>query len=123
MRPPPPDIVLLATEWQPRALLRAQLIEEGFEVLATNSWPVMRRCLGPWPKPPLAIVDLQGLPEPDRVLESLKILMDPGRVLVLTSIGTVAPDEIQAMGFHVVRRPIHIGSLVATAARALRSNK
>jgi DNA-binding response OmpR family regulator len=123
MRPPPPDIVLLATEWQPRALLRAQLIEEGFEVLATNSWPVMRRCLDPRPEPPLAIVDLQGLPEPDRVLENLKVLTDPGRVLVLTSIGTVAPDKIRALGFQVVSRPIDIGSLVATVARALRSDR
>ena len=118
-----PDIILLATEWQPRALLRAQLIEEGFEVLATDNWPTMRRFLRPGSKPPLAIVDLQGLPEPDRVLEDLKILMKPGHVLVLTSIGTIAPNEIQALGFQVVRRPIHIGSLVATAARALRSDK
>ena len=58
----PPDIVLLATEWQPRALLRAQLIEEGFEVLATDTWTTMRRYLRPGSKPLLAIVDLQGLP-------------------------------------------------------------
>jgi hypothetical protein len=120
---PPPDIVLLATEWQPRALLRAQLIEEGFEVLATDSWPTMRRSLGPLSKPPLAIVDLQGLPEPDRVLGNLKVLVKPDRVLVLTSIGTVAPDEIQALGFQVVRRPIDIGSLVEAAARILRGDK
>jgi hypothetical protein len=36
--PEPPDIVLLAGDWQPRALIRAQLIEEGLEVVATNTW-------------------------------------------------------------------------------------
>jgi hypothetical protein len=35
---PPPDIVLLAAEWQPRALIRAQLIEEAFEVVATDRY-------------------------------------------------------------------------------------
>jgi len=34
----PPDIVLLGAEWPSRALLRAQLIEEGFDV------PTRRLC-------------------------------------------------------------------------------
>jgi hypothetical protein len=37
----PPDIVILAVEWESRALLRAQLIEEGFDVAATNTWSMM----------------------------------------------------------------------------------
>lgn len=118
-RPLPPDIVLLAAEWRPRALLRAQLIEEGFDVLATDTWDTMRRHLGPGSKPRLAIVDLQGLPAPDRVLGDLQILMKPHRVLVLAAWGTVAPDEIRARGFNVVRRPIQIGSVVAAARRAI----
>src|SRR5438132_5364016 len=120
MRSPAPDVVLLAAEWQPRALLRAQLIEEGFEVLATDTWTTMRRCLRPGSKPALAIVDLQGLSEPDRVLTDLAILMKPHRVLVLTAIGTVGRDQIQARGFRVVCRPTSIGRVVAAAARAAR---
>lgn len=121
MRPSPPDIVLLAAEWQPRALLRAQLIEEGFEVVATDTWPMMRRSLRPGSRPLLAIVDLQGLSEPNQVLKDLRVLMKPSRVLVLTSTGTVAPDEIRALGFQVVRRPIDIGSLVATVGRLIKA--
>jgi hypothetical protein len=119
----PPDIVLLAAEWQPRALLRAQLIEEGFEVLATDTWIEMRRLLGPAARPLLAIVDLHGLPDPDRVLNDLATIMNPSRVLVLTAIGTVSPDQIQARGFRVVRRPIAIGSVVAAALRAISEEK
>ena len=119
LQPSPPDIILLATEWQPRALLRAQLIEEGLEVLATDSWAMMRRWLRPGAKPSLAIVDLQGLPEPERVLNDLRMLMRPSRVLVLTSIGTVTPHTIEALGFKVARRPIRIGRVVATVTRAL----
>ena len=120
MRSPAPDIVLLAAEWQPRALLRAQLIEEGFDGLATDTWTTMQRYLRPDSKPALAIVDLQGLPEPDGVLNDLKVLMKPHRVLVLTALGTVAPTQIQALGFRVAGRPIPIGSIVAAAARAIR---
>jgi hypothetical protein len=39
------DIVLLATDGQPRTLIRAQLIEEGFDVAGTDSWPMMRGTL------------------------------------------------------------------------------
>jgi hypothetical protein len=83
---PLPDIVLLGAEWQPRALIRAQLIEEGFDVVATNTWPMMRRHLRPGSKPRLAIVDLKGLPNPDDVLNDVRVLMKPSRVLVLTAI-------------------------------------
>jgi hypothetical protein len=72
----PPDIVFLAAQWQPRALIRAQLIEEGFEVVATASWAVMRRHLRPGSKPRLAIVDL-NLPDRVAAFQDLQILMKP----------------------------------------------
>jgi hypothetical protein len=106
------DIVLLGIEWQTRALLRAQLIEEGFEVLATDTWPMMRQHLRPGEKPRLAIVDLQGLPEPERVLNDLRILMKPNRVLVLTAIDTVPLEAIEQLGFRVLKRPVSIGDVV-----------
>jgi len=120
VRSPAPDIVLLATEWQPRALLRAQLIEEGFDVLATDTWTAMRRHLRPGSKPALAIIDLQGLPDAGRVLNDLKVLMKPHRALVLTALGTLTPDHVRALGFRVVDRPVEIGRVVAAAARAIK---
>jgi len=119
LQPSRPDILLLAAEWQPRALLRAQLIEEGLEVFATDNWATMQRWMRPGTKPSFAIIDLQGLLEPERVLSDLAVLMRPSCVLVLTSIGTVKPHTIEALGFHVARRPIRIGSVVATVTRAL----
>src|SRR5438034_8804448 len=95
---PPPDIVLLCTEWQPRALIRAQLIEEGFDVVATDTWPMMRRHLRPGSTPRLAIVDLKGLPNPDDLLDDLRVLMKARQVLVLTATGTVRPEKIERLG-------------------------
>jgi len=116
-----PDVVLLAPEWRPRALLRAQLIEEGLEVLAADAWPAMRAQLRPGAKPRLAIVDLKGLPDPDGVLGNLRVLMKPDRVLVLTAAGTITGSRIERLGFRVLRRPVAIETIVRTASDALRS--
>jgi hypothetical protein len=121
MPPPPPDIVLLATEWQPRALIRAQLIEEGYEVVATDTWPMMRRHLRPGVKPRLALVDLKGLPDPVSVLNDLRVLMKPDRVLVLTALGTAPAAEITRLGFHTVFRPIRIADVVGAAHDTIRA--
>jgi DNA-binding response OmpR family regulator len=116
---PPPDIVLLGANWNPRALLRAQLIEHGFDVVATDAWPMMRRHLR-GEKPRLAIVDLQDLDGPMEVLRALRDLIKPDRVLVLTALGTAAPREIEALGFRAIARPIAIDDVVAAAAQLLR---
>jgi len=115
---PPPDIVLLCTEWQPRALIRAQLIEEGFDVVATDTWPMMRRHLRPGSTPRLAIVDLKGLPNPDDLLDDLRVLMKARQVLVLTATGTVRPEKIERLGFRTLSRPIIIRDVVNAAADA-----
>jgi hypothetical protein len=114
----PPEIVFLAAQWQPRVLIRAQLIEEGFEVVATASWAVMRRHLRPGSKPRLAIVDLKDLPDPQSLLHDLRILMKPDRVLVLSAIGTIPPAEIRRLGFRVIQRPFVIGDVVSAARQA-----
>lgn len=117
---PRPDIVLLGTQWQPRALLRAQLIEEGFDVVATDRWSDARRHLRPGIKPRLAIVDTQDLPDAQQVLADLSVLMKPDQVLVLAAMSTVADDEIQRLGFHVVKRPIAIERIIDAVKRAIR---
>jgi hypothetical protein len=116
-----PDIVMLGADWKPRALLRAQLIEEGFEVIATDTWAMMRRHLRPGVKPRLAVVDLQDLDEPERVLRDLSVLMKPDRVLVVAATATVSPSEISRLGVHVVRRPVTIAAIVRAVAEILRT--
>lgn len=120
-REPPADVVLLGAEWKPRALIRAQLIEEGFEVVAADTWAMMRRHLRPGAKPRLALVDLKGLEEPGRVLQDLAVLMKPERVLVLTAAATVSRAAITRLGFQVLDRPLTIAAIVAAVRSALQS--
>jgi DNA-binding response OmpR family regulator len=115
---PAPDIVLLAAEWQPRALLRAQLIEDGFEVVATETWREMQEHLHPAARPRLAVVDLQGLSGPGSVLEDLRFLMRPERVVVLGAGATLPADRVEAMGFRFLARPFSIRD-VSSAVRAV----
>ena len=117
------DVVLLATEWQSRALIRAQLIEEGFEVVATDAWPITRRQLRPGAKPRLVLVDLKDLPDAGQVLNDLRVLMKPERVLVLTAIGTVAPADVERLGFRMLSRPIAIEHVVERVADVIRSGR
>jgi hypothetical protein len=115
----PPDIVLLVAEWQLRAILRAQLIEEGFEVVGTDTWVMMRRHLRPGSKPRLAIVDLKDLQNPRETLNDLRVLMDPNRVVVLTAIGTVPAADIEYLGFHWLSRPIIVRNIIQTVIEAI----
>ena len=115
----PPDVVLLDADWQSRALIRAQLIEEGFEVVATETWTMMRRQLRPGAKPRLAIVDLKDLPDPQAVLRDLRVLMKPEQVLVLSAIGTLPREEIERIGFHIVPRPFVIKELVQEVRKVM----
>lgn len=117
---PRPDIVLLGAEWRTRALLRAQLIEEGFDVVATDTWPEARRHLRPGMKPRLVIVDVQELPDAERVLDDLRVLMKPDRVLILSAMSTVSDEEIQRLGFHAVKRPIAIERIIEVVKRVIR---
>jgi hypothetical protein len=113
--PASPDVVLLSTDRHTRAPLRAQLIEDGFEVLATDTWPTMREHLRPGAKPRLAIVDLQGLENPTEVLDGLRVLMKPDHVLVLSALGSVTPEQTQHTGFLILRRPVSIEEIVRAA--------
>lgn len=112
-----PDVVLLVVEWKFRALLRAQLIEEGFAVIATDTWSVTRRCLRPGFQPRSVIVDLKGLPDPETVLNELKLLIQPDQVLALGAVGTLTAEQVQHLGFQFLARPTTIGAIVAAAKR------
>ena len=111
-----PDIVLLGTEWRERALLRAQLIEQGYEVVAIDAWPIPRPYRRPESKPRLLIVDLRELPRPRETLDEVLFVLPADRVLVLTALGTLRADEVRRSGFNVIERPATIGEVVRTAA-------
>jgi DNA-binding response OmpR family regulator len=119
MNPVAPDVLLLASEWPERALLRAQLIEEGYEVVAVEAWPLPKLYRVPGMEPRLLLVDLQGLSRPRETLAELWQVGGPTRVLVVTALGTVTADEARALGFDTIQRPATIGQIVTAVAALL----
>jgi hypothetical protein len=115
----PPDIVLIGSGWPERALLRAQLIEEGYDVIALDAWPMPRLYRRPGMKPRVMVVDLHGLPSPREMLDEVRFIMPPDRVLVMTALGTLGGSEVQRLGFNVIERPVTVGQIVAAAAALL----
>jgi DNA-binding response OmpR family regulator len=111
-----PDIVLLGVDWRSRALIRAQLIEEGYEVIAVDDWPTARRVLRLSPAIRVAIVDLEGLVDPVSVLREIRLVVDPSRVLVLGGLGTIVPSDIRSLGLHAIFRPFTIRDVVTEVA-------
>jgi hypothetical protein len=109
-------MMLLAPEWPERALLRAQLIEEGYDVVAVDAWPIPRLYRRPGMKPRVLLIDLHGLPHPRATLDEVQLVMPPERVLVLTALGTLTGDDVRHFGFSVIERPVTIGQIVAAAA-------
>lgn len=120
----PPDLVLIGPEWPTRALLRAQLAEEGYEVVATDKWPIPRQYLRPGLKPRLLVIDLHGLPEPEKTLDELRLIFTPDCVMVVTALGSLSIEQVRRLGFHAVPRPASVGDIVARVAALLgRSGK
>lgn len=114
-----PDVLLLGPEWPERSLLRAELIEAGYSVVAIDSWPIPRLYREAGMTPRVAIVDLKGLPEPRTVLDELRLVMPAGHMLVIMALGTLTVEEVRQLGYHVVTRPISVRDVVAAAAGLL----
>jgi DNA-binding response OmpR family regulator len=115
-----PDIVLLDAEWPARALLRAQLAEEGYDVVAIDRWPIPRQYLRTDTKPRVMLIDLQGLPHPRDVLDDVRHLFPPAHVAVLASMATIPIDELRQLGFRVIPRPVTMREIVEVLAGMLK---
>jgi hypothetical protein len=115
----PLDVVLLSVNWDSRAPLRAQLIEDGRQIIATDDWLATRRLLRPANRPRLVFVDLKDLPDAEDVLNALHVLMKPERVLVLTAVASTPASTAERLGFRVLRRPVTIEQITGAISTAL----
>ncbi|MDE3156625.1 MAG: hypothetical protein KGN76_16105 [Acidobacteriota bacterium] len=115
------DILLVSAEWRLRVAIRAQLIEEGFEVEAHEAWDFAELLLRSGARRPrLLIFDATAEDHPAALLRTLSHLMAPERVLVLTAPSLLAPADIAAVGFpHVLARPFSVSDVVSRAAQIL----
>jgi hypothetical protein len=112
-------ILLIAAEWQFRALVRAQLLEEGYEVQALPDLKVALFHLERGgPRPRLAIVDLKGLKvEVDDIARLWKLAEQAPLLLCggLLDRGLLDRDGMPPARLRV--RPFSVGDVVAEVRR------
>jgi DNA-binding response OmpR family regulator len=114
------EILLIAADWQFRALLRAQLLEEGFEV---RSWPSLDYALAYLVRggePPQAIVlDAESVEVESRKVSDL--WRSAGRVPLLLCAGASSRVELDRQELPpatVLTRPFRIRDIVRAVQRA-----
>ena len=109
-----PRIVLAGKDWQFRALLRAQLREEGLEVIAQEtSRGALTGLTGLADLPELLVADLTGSAHPVAELDLLARWTSILPVWLILSRTVRMNLEIARLGFErVIYRPLDMGRLV-----------
>lgn len=114
-------ILLIAADWQMRALVRAQLLDEGYEVQA---WPSMEQAMesllrGAMP-PQLTILDAEGIDVDAAAILGLWHLT--GQVPLLLCLGMQSRHLLSQAGLppnQTLMRPFRVGDVVQQARKML----
>ena len=111
------EIALVAADWRTRALLRAQLIEEGFAVKAFESIHDAAEAFAGAAEPGLLLVELSG-GESSAELEQLSAWAARVPVWVIASRSLGGAAGLGERGFErILFRPIDVGELVEQIKR------
>jgi DNA-binding NtrC family response regulator len=119
------EIVIAGKDWQARALLRAQLLEEGFEVEAYESIAEALATLGAATGiPKLLIADISASDDPVADVESLTAWSPKLPIWIIASRTYLVNQGLRGHGFaRIFMRPVEIGELVNQVKRNLGSAK
>jgi DNA-binding NtrC family response regulator len=107
-------VLLASVDWQSRALLRAQLIEEGVGVEAYENVreAVRSLALGPTP-PPLFVADISLSDDPSADVELLSTWSGRVPIWIIASRGFIVEKGLKRQGFEMIfLRPVDMGELV-----------
>ncbi len=114
-----PDVVLIGKEWKLRALLRAQLLEEGIAVEAyeTPADAAYAAASGP----ALIIADITSSGNPESELESLAhwARFRPTWVVASSVKEGVNPERFE----RVIYKPLRLGDLISEIEDRLRRRR
>jgi CheY-like chemotaxis protein len=108
------QILIAGKDWQARALLRAQLLEEGFEVEAWENIPDALATLGPGTNlPGLLIADISASDEPSSDVEALSAWSPEIPIWTIASRTYIIEKGLGGPGFEMILlRPVDVGELV-----------
>ncbi len=116
------EILLIAADWKFRALVRAQLLEEGYSVKAVLS-PQMAfaHLVRTGERPRLVILDTQDTAIDIPQLRQLWQLTDPAPLIVCCgALDRAALQQAEMPPVKVMGRPFRVGDLVHEVQKVLR---
>ncbi len=113
------QVLLLGKDWQTRALLRAQLIEEGLEVEAHETAHEVNLDLQtPELLPELVVADLASSDDPGAETERLAAWAGRLPVWVIANHSLISNTSLTSRGFEMILfRPVDVGELVVQIKR------
>jgi len=116
-------IVLAGKDWQTRALLRAQLIEEGLEVEAFETLQdALARSEEPTSRPSLLVADLYSSEDSRAEIERLAAWAARIPIWIIASQSLLAEPQLNSRGFELILvRPIDAGELVEQIKRRVKA--
>lgn len=114
-------ILIAGKDWQARALLRAQLLEEGFEVEAYETIPDALAALGPGTNlPNLFIADVSASDDPSADVEALSAWARKVPIWIIATRTYIIDKGLRGHGFEMILlRPVDVGELVEQIKRRL----
>ena len=107
-------VLVAGKDWQARALLRAQLLEEGFEVEAHETISSAVSVLEPRSIfPDLFIADISASDDPSADVQALAACARKVSTWIITSRTYITEKGLQGHGFEMILlRPVDVGELV-----------
>jgi CheY-like chemotaxis protein len=114
-------ILVAGKDWQARALIRAQLLEEGFDVEAYETVCEALDSLRASPRAPdLCLADITESDDPAADVEALAAGARNLPVWIIASHAFIADRGLSRRGFEMILlRPVDVGELVAQIKRRL----
>ena len=115
------QILIAGKDWQARAFLRAQLLEEGFDVEAYESIPDALAALRqPGQLPDLFIADISASADPSADVEALSAWSREVPIWVIASRTFIIEKGLKGRGFEtILLRPIELGEVVSQIEQRL----
>lgn len=111
------QIILVGKDWQARALLRAQLLEEGLDAEAYETADAALASLGEI-LPALLLADLTSSDDPAGEIETLASWSGQIPTWIIASRSLILGKNLRARGFEMILfRPLDVGELVEQIKR------
>jgi len=115
------QVLVAGKDWQARALLRAQLLEEG---LAVEAYETISDALAALPPatnlPDLLVADISASDDPTADVEALAAWSRKIPVWIVASRTYVVEKGLRGHGFEMIwLRPVEIGEMVGQIKRRL----